>query len=89
MRKDFNLYYRTKLHNASNQFKEKPSKEEIKKIILDDMNFIDNQLPKPTSYLLSKNNETLYEFDINGCMIENYKFKKLIKKSIQKLFYWI
>jgi hypothetical protein len=65
--------------------KKKPSKEEIKKIILDDIKLIDN-LPKPTSYLLSKNNETLYEFDINGCMIENYKFKKLIKKIYSETF---
>ena len=68
------------------QFKEKPSKEEIKKIILDDMKLIDNQLPKPTSYLLSKNNETLYQFDVSGCMIENYKFKELIKKIYSETF---
>ena len=60
------------------QFKEKPSKEEIKKIILDDIKLIDN-LPKPTSYLLSKNNEALYKFDINGCMIENHKKTKITK----------
>jgi hypothetical protein len=68
------------------QFNEKPSKEEIKKIILDDMKLIDNQLPKPTSYLLSKNNETLYKFDVSGCMIENYKFEELIKKIYSETF---
>ena len=69
------------------QFKEKPSKEEIKKIILDDMKLIPNlRIPKPTSYLLSKNNETLYQFDTNGCMIENHKFKELIKKIYSETF---
>ena len=67
------------------QFKKKPSKEEIKKIILGDIKLITNlHLPKPTSYLLSKNNETLYRFDIDGCMIENHKFKELIKKIKEK-----
>jgi hypothetical protein len=62
------------------QFKKKPSKEEIKKIILDDIKLISNlQLPKPTSYLLSKNNETLYQFDVSGCMIENHKKTKITK----------
>jgi len=62
------------------QFKEKPSKEEIKKIILDDIKLISNlQLPKPTSYLLSKNNEALYKFDVSGCMIENHKKTKITK----------
>ena len=69
------------------QFKKKPSKEEIKKIILDDIKLISNlQLPKPTSYLLSKNNETLYQFDVSGCMIENHKFKELIKKIYSETF---
>jgi len=67
-------------------FDKKPLKEEVKKIILEDAQRLNKQKLPLFNYVLSKDNEEFYLFDTNGCMIKNYKFEKLIKKTYSPTF---
>ena len=76
----------TKKHYKDIKFKTKPTKEEIKTCIVNEVKKLD-KLTLPTfEYVLSKDNEELYLFDRCGEMIKNYKFEQLIQKIYSKSF---